>query len=219
MDQIPRHHCLIYEGPPSRHLAALSAVIRQKLNENYRCLYLDSQPMVAGMGSYLAAAGVDVAGELATGRLVLSSDRDYLRNGCQFDLERMMQGLSDALDGALDAGLAGLWATGDMTWEFGPDKDFSKLLEYEWRLEEFLRAHPQMGGVCQYHVESLPRKYLRQGVLSHPSIFINQTLSMINPTYRYSNSLPIERSETREIDSFINRILEPQILVDPQGLT
>jgi len=215
MDQIPRHQCLIYEGPPSRHLVALSAVIRQKLNENYRCLYLDSHPMVAGMRSYLAAAGVDVAAESATGRLVLSSDRDHLIDDCQFDLERMMQGLSNALDGALDAGLAGLWATGDMTWEFGPDKDFSKLLEYEWRLEEFFRAHPEMGGVCQYHVESMPRKYLRQGVLSHPSIFINQTLSTINPTYRYSSSLPVEQSEAREMDSFINRMLEPQILVDP----
>jgi hypothetical protein len=219
MDQIPRHQCLIYEGSPSRHLAALSAVIRQKLKENYRCLYLDSQPMVAGMRSYLAAAGVDVAGESATGRLVLSSDRDHLTDGCEFDLERMLQGLSNALDAALNAGLAGLWATGDMTWEFGPDKDFSKLLEYEWRLEEFFSAHPEIGGVCQYHVESMPRKFLRQGLLSHPSIFINQTLSTINPTYRYSDLSAPNQLERQEIDSFINRMLEPQIVTDPPSLT
>ena len=148
MEQIPRHQCLIYEGPPSRHLVALAAVIRQRLYENYRCLYLDSHPMVAGMRSYLAAAGVDVAEESLKGRLVLSSDRDHLINGCQFDLERMMQSLQDALKQALDDGLQGLWATGDMTWEFGPDKDFSKLLEYEWRLEEFFREHPQIGGLA-----------------------------------------------------------------------
>ena len=33
---------------------------------------------------------------------------------------------------ALDDGYSGLWATGDMSWEFGPAKDFSMLLEYEW---------------------------------------------------------------------------------------
>jgi hypothetical protein len=210
--QIPRHQCLIYEGPPSRHLVALAAVIRQKLSENYRCLYLDSHPMVAGMRSYLAAAGVDVAEESAKKRLVLSSDRDHLIDGCRFDLDGMMRSLQDALVDALDAGFAGLWATGDMTWEVGPDKDFSKLLEYEWRLEEFIREHPQMGGVCQYHIETMPRKILRHGVVSHPSIFINQTLSMINPIYRHSASFASAQSGEPEMDSFINRILEPQIL-------
>ena len=121
-----------------------------------------------------------------------------------------MQSLQDALKQALDDGLQGLWATGDMTWEFGPDKDFSKLLEYEWRLEEFFREHPQMGGLCQYHIETMPRKFLRHGVVSHPSIFINQTLSMINPIYRYSGSFERTQTEAPELDSFINRILEPQ---------
>lgn len=218
MDQIPRHQCLVYEGPPSRHLVALAAVIRQKLYENYRCLYLDSQPMVAGMRSYLAAAGLDVAEESLKGRLVLSSDRDYLIDGCQFDLERMMQSLQDALKQALEDGYEGLWATGDMTWELGPDKDFSKLMEYEWRLEEFLRSNPRMGGVCQYHIETMPRSVLRQGVISHPAIFINQTLSMINPIYRYSGVFENAKSEAPELDSFISRILEPQSLTQSQGL-
>ncbi len=210
MDQIPRHQCLVYEGPPSRHLVALAAIIRQKLYENYRCLYLDSHPMVAGMRSYLAAAGLDVAEESLKGRLVLSSDRDYLIDGCKFDLEGMMQSLQDTLKEALDAGFAGLWATGDMSWELGPDKDFSKLLEYEWRLDEFLRENPQMGGICQYHVETMPRGVLRQGVVSHPSIFINQTLSMINPIYRNLDSFANAQSEAPEVDSLIDRILEPQ---------
>jgi hypothetical protein len=208
MDQIPRHSCLIYEGSPSRHLAALASLIGRKLNENHRCLYLDSQPMVAGMRSYLAAAGVDVAEEIARKRLVLSSDRDHLIDGCQFDMDRMMQSLKDALKQALDDGCKGLWATGDMTWEFGPDRDFSRLIEYEWRLEEFFRENPQMGGVCQYHVETMPRRFLRQGVVSHPAIFINQTLSTINPIYRYSDSYSGAQAGGPEVDSFINRILE-----------
>ncbi|HMG84466.1 MAG TPA: hypothetical protein VK574_01910 [Terracidiphilus sp.] len=93
-----------------------------------------------------------------------------------------------------------------------PDKDFSKLLEYECRLEEFIREHPQIGDVYQYHIETMPRKILRDGVVSHPSIFINQTLSMINPIYRHSASIANAQSGAPELDSFIHRILEPQIL-------
>ena len=188
----------------------MASVVRHKLSEDYRCLYLNSQPMVAGMGSYLAAAGVDVGRETSEGSLMLSSDRDHLIEGSHFDLNRMVQALHDALDQALKDGYEGLWATGDMTWEMGPDKDFSKLLEYEWRLEEFLRENPKMGGICQYHVETMPRKAVRQAVLAHPGIFVNETLSMLNPVYRYQESFEAASAPAPELDSFINRVLERQ---------
>ena len=208
MDPASRHQCLIYEGPPSRHLAALAEVVRQKLNENKRCLYLNSEPMVAGMRSYLAAAGVDVAHETANAKLVLSSERHHLADGRQFDVDQMIRALEGALKQALKDGYQGLWATGDMTWELGPDKDFSRLLEYEWRLEEFFRAHPQMSGLCQYHVDTMPRHVARQGLQSHSSVFLNQTLSLINPIYRHEEFAGTPMNSTREIDSFFNRVLQ-----------
>jgi len=210
MDPASRHQCLIYEGPPSRHLAALAEVVRQKLNENKRCLYLNSEPMVAGMRSYLAAAGVDVAHETANAKLVLSSERHHLFDGRQFDVDQMIRALEGALKQALKDGYQGLWATGDMTWELGPDKDFSRLLEYEWRLEEFFRANPQMSGICQYHVDNIPRPIVRQGLLAHPSIFLNQTLSLLNPVYCHPQSEKSLEGPATEIDSLINSVLQQQ---------
>jgi hypothetical protein len=142
LEPAPRHQCLIYEGAPSRHLPALAAVMLLKLQQNYRCLYLNSLPMVAGMRSYLAAAGVDVAHEVGKASLVLLSDQWHLAGG-RFDVERMMHTLEDGLHQALGDGYKGLWATGDMTWEMGPQKDYSKLLEYERRLEKCFREHPE----------------------------------------------------------------------------
>ena len=210
MDPASRHQCLIYEGPPSRHLAALAEVVRQKLNENKRCLYLNSEPMVAGMRSYLAAAGVDVAHETANAKLVLSSERHHLADGRQFDVDQMIRALEGALKQALKDGYEGLWATGDMTWELGPDKDFSRLLEYEWRLEEFFRANPQMSGICQHHVDNIPRPIVRQGLLAHPSIFLNQTLSLLNPVYCHPQSEKSLEGPATEIDSLINSVLQQQ---------
>jgi hypothetical protein len=183
----PRHHCLIYEGAPSRHLTSLAAVVFNKLKQNHRCLYLNTRPMVAGMRSYLAAAGVDVTRATEKGSLIMSSEQDHLLNG-QFDIDRMMDSLADALDQALKDGYSGLWASGDMTWEMGPDKDFSKLLEYEQRLEEFFHQHPEMGGICQYHADTLPFEAVRQGFRTHTSVFINETLTLINPYYVHSRS-------------------------------
>ncbi len=154
MEPASRHQCLIYKGSPAGHLRALAAVMRDKLREGHRCLYFDSPPMVAGMRSYLAASGVDVAAEIEKGSLVLSSDQPYLVNE-HFDAERMLRALDDAVKQALSDGYTGLWATGDMTWEIGAEKDVMKLLEYEWELEHLFRRQPCLSGVCQYHADTL----------------------------------------------------------------
>ena len=84
----------------------LAAVICQKIEENYRCLYFNSPTMVAGMGSYLAARGRDVLEDSKRGRLVLSSEQHSSGVGI-FDVNAMLKGLEDALDQALKDGCKG----------------------------------------------------------------------------------------------------------------
>jgi hypothetical protein len=69
MEHEPRHQCLIYDGPPSQKLSSLAEMIKRKLAEGYRCLYLNSPPMVAGMRSTLSALDIDVASEIAKSRI------------------------------------------------------------------------------------------------------------------------------------------------------
>jgi hypothetical protein len=211
MPRASRHHCLIYQGPPSRQLPALVSATREKLQQNVRCLYLNSPVMVAGMRSFLAASGVDVAAESSRGSLVLTS-MQHLDEGDRFDMQRMIDALKSALDNALNDGYSGLFATGDMSWEFGPANDFSQLLEYEWRLEEFLHANPEMSGVCQYRADMMPRAALRHGLLTHTSIFVNQTLSLFNPQYLRPERFNREAAENFELDLFINKRIAQETL-------
>lgn len=206
MTLIPRHQCLIYEGPPSRHLPMLAAIMRQKLQQNVRCLYINSIPMVAGVRSYLAAAGVDVARETAEGNLVLSCEQSHLIDGVHFDVDGMIGMLERMLNQALEDGYDGLWATGDMTWEFGPSNDFSKLLEYEWRLEDFFRDHPEISGICQYHAETLPRAAVRAGLHSHPGLFVSETLSLINPHYLPPEQFTPATGVDPALEDFLDRL-------------
>jgi hypothetical protein len=113
---------------------------------------------------------------------VATSEREHLVNEI-FDANGMVEMLGAALRRALNDGYAGLWATGDMSWEMGPEKNLPKLLEYERRLEEFLAKHPQMGGVCQYRTDTLPASAVHQGRMTHRSLFINETLSLLNADY------------------------------------
>jgi hypothetical protein len=182
MEVMPRHQCLIYDGSPARMLPLIASQIAQRLSKNFRCLYLNSPPMVAGIRSYLYATGIDVEDCVAGGSLILSAEASPLKNG-HFDMERMLESLEQILITASDEGYAGLWASGDMSWEMGPDKNLRRLLEYEWGLEQLFQKYPGFSGICQYHAETLPQDMLCHGILVHPALFINDTLSRTNPNY------------------------------------
>ena len=71
-------------------------------------------------------------------------------------MDRLLALLGSTLKQALSEGYVGLWAAGDMTWEFGSESNFAKLEEYERRLDEFMRASPALSGICLYHRDTLP---------------------------------------------------------------
>jgi len=189
MDETIRHQCMIYRGSPAEHLRGLAQLIVKKLEAKNRCLYLNSPSMVAGIRSYLSGAGLDVAQEVSKGSLVLSSSTDHLVNG-RFDVERMLKMLGDAVDGALSDGYPSLWATGDMTWEFGGEESFEKLLAYECGLEALFRIRPALSGICQYHQDTLAEDSLHVALSKHRAVFINETLSRLNPFYSQMESAP-----------------------------
>ncbi len=196
-----RHQCLIYSGAPSHKLPALASVMNQMIADGYRCLYLNSPAMVAGMRSCLAATGMDVAAEIADTRIIFSSETTS--EGDDFDIEAMLQKLEETLDVALKDGYKGLWASGDMTWELGSEKNFEKLVDYECRLEALFHRRKELHGICQYHYDTLPGKAMRNGLLTHPALFINETLSYLNPLYFKSESLSEKDADNPALDKKI----------------
>ncbi len=177
-----RHQCFIYDGSPALQLPTLAAMIQQKLDENFRCLYMNTGAMVAGLHTCLSATGTNVALEVAQGRLVLSSDSVCSPDG-GFEIDTMLQRLEDAVDQACKDGFKGLWATGDMTWEFGNEKNFAKLIEYEYKLEKLFRKREELSGVCQYHRDTLPADVPKKALHTHPAIFVSETVQRINPHF------------------------------------
>jgi hypothetical protein len=75
-----------------------------------------------------------------------------------------------------------------MTLEMGGEKDASKLLEYEWRLEKLFHERLELSGICQYRAGRLPPEMIRQSLLVPPSIFISERLSLPNFHYMHPES-------------------------------
>lgn len=176
-----RHKCLIYDGDPSEQLPVVVPFLSAGLRNNWRCLYLGSPAMVQMVDSALVAHGVDAAGEVQVGSLILSSDQSHLING-KFEPQTMVDTLCSLVDDAVRDGHEGLCATGDMLWELGTPENFDRLLEYEALLEEVFRGRP-LRGICQYHRDMVPAQAVRNALLAHRSAYIGERLNTDNLFY------------------------------------
>jgi hypothetical protein len=173
---------MIYDASPVSQLSDLAAVICKRLNTKSRCFYLNSPMMVAGIRYYLTARGLDVRRAEENGSLVLSSSQAHLIGG-RFDVDSMISLLDTAVNQALADGYLGLFATGDMTWEFGNDGNFGKIREYETRLEEFFARTPSLSGICQYHRSTLPASAIQEALHTHRTVYVSEALSRVNSYY------------------------------------
>jgi signal transduction histidine kinase len=178
---VSRHKCLIYDGHPSEQLPVVVPLLKDGLENNWRCLYLGEPEIVRMVDTALAANGFDTRREIHRGALVFSSDRSHLAGG-KFDPAAMIDGLCELIDGAVKEGFEGLCATGDMRWELGDDRNFERLVEYEARLEQVFRDKP-LRGICQYHRDVLPPQAVRDALLTHRSAYVGDTLNRDNLFY------------------------------------
>jgi len=160
--------------------------------------------MVAGLRTYIAAAGVDVATAVASGALVLSSEQDHLVDG-EFDTDNMLSKLAKAVRQALSDGYSGLWASGDMLWEFGSEKNLANLLAYEIELESLLETEPALCGLCLYHRDTLPASAAQIALFTHQTVYRNESLSRLNPHFRQLTTL---RSAPDQAECLVGRMLD-----------
>jgi signal transduction histidine kinase len=115
------------------------------------------------------------------GSLILSSDRDHLKDGV-FDPRALVVGLRGLIDQSVRDGFQGLCASGDMRWELGEDKNFDRLQEYESLLEQVFHEKP-LRGVCQYHRGTVPSRAIQAALLTHRSVYVGTLLNQDNLFY------------------------------------
>jgi hypothetical protein len=69
-----------------------------------------------------------------------------------------------------------------------------------------------MEGICQYHSDTLPRNVLRNGLLAHSSLFINETLTVFNPHCVDPRSLAADAIVDPQLDHALDRHLHRESL-------
>ena len=125
----------------------------------------------------LASEGVDTAGEMRKGRLVIFEKP--LAQGLQ--TQDMLGQIEEFARGARSAGHAGFRIVGEMTWAL--DGDLRALAEFEAQLNlNRVWERHECVGLCQFDVRRFTPETLREIIIVHPLVVIGDRVCR-NPYY------------------------------------
>jgi signal transduction histidine kinase len=199
------HLCLIYETQEEQFAAALP-FLRAGLERGERCLYIADANSGATVLDALRKGGVEVDRHLRNGALIVAGKQEtYLSHG-RFDPDLSINFLSQATDEAGDGKFSRLRTLlGEMTWALGEDTAPDSLIEYEAKVNHFVRDH-DVRALCQYHRERFSPEVILGVLRTHP-VVVYGGLVCKNPYYVPPEEFLKPNQASREVERLLNNIL------------
>ncbi|MFI0351870.1 MEDS domain-containing protein [Actinomadura sp. 9N407] len=148
------HLCLSYDNADERQ-AILLSYIRDGLAADHKIVYLsDEDPpetVVDWLGSAPEAAGLDLAGALDSGALVVrTAEEAYMATG-RFDPDEIIGLFGTEIELALTQGYKGVRVTGEETFSLRGWPGTERFAEFERKIDEVFRtSQVNAMAICQY---------------------------------------------------------------------
>ena len=185
------HICVLYDTEDEQ-LNVAAEYLADGLRTGQRAFYVaESRTALTRFRGALTELGVQVIRAESRRALVLRTHAEaHLVDG-QFDSERMLRLLNDAVEDALRDGFVGLRTCGDMSWLLTDPPGADQLVEYEAMLNDFFTGVPGCG-MCQYHRGRLAVHLLDHALATHSSAVVDKR-HITNPFYE-SPSVAMKRN-------------------------
>ena len=163
------HLCLIYDTQEEQFAAALP-YLRIGLERGEKCLYIVDENTAAAVLDGLRKSGTDVDHYLRSGALTITPKQEsYLKQG-RFDPDRMISFLTQATAEVGAATFSDLRTVlGEMTWALGARASIEVLIEYESKLNRFVRDHDTRV-ICQYNRARFSPELILGIIRTHPLV-------------------------------------------------
>jgi len=206
------HRCLIYDTQEEQFAAALP-YLSASLDRREKCLYVADENTAAAVLDALQRGGTDVDRHLRTGALIISDKQQtYLGHG-RFDPDRWIGFMSQAIHEPGSGRFSGVKSIlGEMTWALGEGATPEILVEYEAKLNQFVRDH-EVRVLCQYNRNRFSPESILGVIRTHPVIAYGAIVSK-NPYYVPPDEFLAPNQASREVDRLLSNILKWQNSLD-----
>ncbi|RPJ21195.1 MAG: hypothetical protein EHM35_18535, partial [Planctomycetaceae bacterium] len=164
------HFCQFYQTREDL-LEVLLPYFRAGLENNEFCMWVTSEPLVAGEAEEAVRQSVpDLGRYLDSGQLEILSYNEWYMKGGAFDSQRVLDGWLGKLKGALDRGFDGLRLSGNTFWlERSGWDDFT---DYEAVINSVIGYYPMMA-LCTYCLDRCSAHEIIDVIKNHQFALIN----------------------------------------------
>ncbi len=200
-----QHLCLIYDTKEEQFAAALP-YLRTGLERGEKCLYIADENIAAAVLDALRKGGTDVDRYLRSGALTITHKQEtYLKQG-RFDPDWMIGFLTQAAVEAGAARFSGLRTIlGEMTWVLGAGNGTDKLIQYESKLNRFVRDHDARV-ICQYNRTRFSPELILGVIRTHPLVVYGGIVCK-NPYYVPPDEFLKPNQASLEVERLLTNIL------------
>ncbi len=198
------HLCLIYDTQEQQFAAALP-YLKTGLERGEKCLYFAYENTTAAVLDALRKGGIDVDQYLRSGALTITHKRETDLQQGRFDPDWWFGFLTQATAEAAAAKFSALRILGDLDWALRNGNSTGKLIEYESRINHFVRDHDARV-ICQYNRNCNAPELILGIIRTHPLVVYGGNVCK-NPYYVPPDEFLKPNQSAREVERLLNNIL------------
>jgi PAS domain S-box-containing protein len=200
---VHEHLCLIHAST-EQQLAAALFFMKTGLERGEKCLYIADTNATATLVNAMRAQGIDVDAAIRQGGLTITISWGIYPWQGDFDPDRMINVLAEWTRAAKSSGFSALRLADEMTWVTQIDPRPERLIEYEAKINQFLRVHDALA-ICQYDRRIFQPEVILNVLRTHPTV-VYDDLVWENPYYVPPDELLHRPEGEREIQRLLNNI-------------
>jgi hypothetical protein len=189
-----RHICAFFNSIDEQHRVLRPYIADGFADGDKAYHYVDPERREEHL-SWLAGAGVDVAGAMGTGQLEVEPWQDATLRGGRFDMETWLGTFEEVLQSGTAAGYGQTRFFGHMEWALTNLPGTENLMEYETRVNYVIPKYEDTV-VCAYDLTKFGASAVMDALRTHPVVIIGGLLQE-NPFYVSPDELLNEIRERR----------------------
>ncbi len=163
---------------PGDHLVALyqseneiadyvTTYIHSALLRNERCIYItdDLDTSLVQEKIYSLTKSLNKVNDVE----ILTTANTYSKNG-KFNPDKLITMIKELANEAIADGYTGLAITGEISWVLDYEDGESLIIEYEWKLNEYIFNSYQVSALCRYNIHKFSDEMIKNIIQLHPII-------------------------------------------------
>jgi hypothetical protein len=175
-----RHICAFFDSRDEQY-QILTPYLKEGIDNGDQVLTILESKTHDDHRARLESAGIPVSSACEREQLIImASEESYLKDN-QFVVERMLQMLGDALEGAKQGPFPRVRTVGDMEWALQNCEGVDGLIEYEARVNQMAPQH-DCTLLCAYDINKFSGRVIADVLATHSHVLLGGQIHE-NPHY------------------------------------